>query len=536
MHSRLYNHIKNLLAPCLAFSLAAGILSAILITAFKTAAELVIHLSNTIYGAVRSNHALLPLLILGTAALGLLASVILSFSRSCRGGGIPTSVAAIRGILSFRWIAGVIILPFSALLTFLCGIPLGSEGPCVQMGTAIGDGVVKCFGKEKHRGWRRYIMTGGASAGFSIATASPITAIIFSMEELHKHFSPLLLTVASLSVLSAQITSKLLAFWGFGSTGLFEMPEINTLELKMIFVPIIIGLAAGLVSILFTHFYHFIDRRMRYILKKLSTKIVFPVIFAIVSIVGFFMANAIGSGHKLVDELFRTQVIWYMIIIIFLLRVVGMMVSNTSGVTGGVFLPTLAFGALTGSLCAEIMIAFGWIGEELYVITVVLGITAFLGASSRIPITACVFAVEALACINNILPVIIATIIALLVVEISGLEDFTDTVVEANIHSLSNGKKPELIEATFTVTETSFVANKDLRDVFWPNSCIVISFERLPINYGKHKIAVGDIVTVRYSTYDIEASEKELRAFVGEESEISHRTINANKNISLIAN
>ena len=32
-------------------------------------------------------------------------------------------------------------------------------------------------------------MTGGASAGFSIATSSPITAIIFSMEELHKRLT-----------------------------------------------------------------------------------------------------------------------------------------------------------------------------------------------------------------------------------------------------------------------------------------------------------------------------------------------------------
>ena len=198
MHDRLLNHIKTLLFPCVAFSMAAGFLSALLITAFKIATEWVIHLSGTLYGAVREKPVFMPLLILGAAALGIASSFLLSKSRSCRGGGIPTSIAAIRGIVGFRWFASIFILPFSALLSFFCGLPLGTEGPCVQMGTAVGDGVLKLLGKEKHKGWRRYIMTGGASAGFSIATSSPITAILFSMEELHKHFSPMLLTVASI--------------------------------------------------------------------------------------------------------------------------------------------------------------------------------------------------------------------------------------------------------------------------------------------------------------------------------------------------
>ena len=39
MNNRLLHHIKNLLLPCLAFSVTAGFLSAILVTAFKLAAE-----------------------------------------------------------------------------------------------------------------------------------------------------------------------------------------------------------------------------------------------------------------------------------------------------------------------------------------------------------------------------------------------------------------------------------------------------------------------------------------------------------------
>ena len=525
MHNRLYNHIKNLLLPCLAFSMIAGFLSAVLVTVFKLAAEAVIHLSTAIYSAVRVNPVWVPLLVLGAAAIGLAASFIFSVSHSCRGGGIPTSVAAIRGIVSFNWIKSIFLLPISALLTFFSGLPLGTEGPCVQMGTAIGDGVIKCFGSKKHMSWRRYIMTGGASAGFSIATSSPITAIIFSMEELHKHFSPMLLTVASVSVITAQVTVQILAMFGIGSVGLFHMPDIAAISPKLFFAPLLIGIICGVCSMLFTRFYQCVDKLMRAVLGKISVKIVFPAVFACVAIIGFGFSSALGTGHALVDELFETQIIWYILILVFLLRAAAMMVSNTAGITGGVFLPTLAFGAVIGSLCAEGMIALGLIGSEHYILMVVLGIAAFLGSTSRIPVTACVFAVEALGGINNVLPVIIATTVALMVVEMSGLEDFTDTVIEAKMHSISKNKKPIVVVAALIVGQDSFAVGKELRDILWPNSCVVVSYERACENYGKVGIGAGDIITVRYKTYDTAATADEFKALVGEQSEQTERIL-----------
>ena len=518
MQNRLYNHIKHCL-PCLGFSLAAGFISALVVTAFKLAAEGVVHLSTVIYGGVRARPALLPLLVIGAAAIGLAASIILSHSRSCRGGGIPTSVAAIRGIVSFKWVAGLTLLPISALLTFLCGLPLGTEGPCVQMGTAIGDGVVKCLGKEEHKGWRRYVMTGGASAGFSIATASPITAILFSMEELHKHFSPMLLTVASLSVISAQITAQALATLGVGSVKLFHLPDMTALAPRMLFAPLLIGVVCGFASILFTRFYHVIDKAMHTVLKKIPVKIVFPALFACVSVIGFFLAEALGSGHSLVDTLFETKMAWYLLLLVFLLRAVGMMASNTAGTTGGVFLPTLAFGAILGSICGEALIGLGFMSAEHYALMVALGITAFLGATSRIPLTACVFAVEALGGIHNVLAVIIATTVALLITEASGLEDFTDTVIGAKIRSISRGKHPAVIEVPLTVQEGSFVIGKEVRDVLWPNSCTVVSFDRARENKQSPGIGAGDVITVHYTTYHPTATAKEFKILVGEQSE-----------------
>ena len=519
MQNRLLHHIKTLLLPCVTFSVAVGFLSAIFVTAFKLAAERVIHLSVSIYDAVRGNALLIPLLLLGAALIGLLSSFILSKSHVCRGGGIPTSITAIRGIVRFRWIASVFVLPFAALLSFLCGVPLGTEGPCVQMGTAIGNGVVSRLGSKKHQGWRRYIMTGGASAGFSLATSCPITAIIFSMEELHKHFSPMLLAVASISVMTADFTAQMLEGLGIGAGALFHIPEIQAIAPKLLFAPLLIGLISGGCSILFTRLYYFVDKAMHAVLKRVSARIVFPILFVCLAVVGLFLSDALGTGHSLVDALLEGHAAWYMILLVFVVRAIGMTVSNTAGVTGGVFLPTLAFGAMIGSLCAEIMVALGWIAPEHYILMVILGISSFLGATSRIPVTACIFAVEAMHGIHNALAIIIATTVALLVAEASGLEDFTDTVIEAKLRSMKKGKKPTVIEVSLTAARDSFAIGKEVRDILWPNSCVVVSFKRASGHHGTRGIDEGDVITVHYKTYDPAATAEELRALMGEQSE-----------------
>ena len=210
MTKRPHHHIRNLFLPCLAFSITTGVLTAIFVTAFKMAVEGIIHLSGVLYDAARGNPVHIPLLVLGAAAIGLIASFLLSITQSCRGGGIPTSITAIRGMVKFKWFSSILILPFSSLLTFFCGLPLGTEGPCVQMGTAIGDGVIQCLGSEKHKGWRRYIMTGGASAGFSIAASSPIAAITTMFSAKFDKDTPLSVNMVSISTLLSLATMPLI--------------------------------------------------------------------------------------------------------------------------------------------------------------------------------------------------------------------------------------------------------------------------------------------------------------------------------------
>lgn len=86
-----------------------------------------------------------------------------------RGGGIPTSIGILRGIIPFKWVRNLIGIFGMSLVSFIIGVPLGNEGPSVQMGVAIGRGSVTTFGKRFHA-WDRYSMTGGACSGFAVAS------------------------------------------------------------------------------------------------------------------------------------------------------------------------------------------------------------------------------------------------------------------------------------------------------------------------------------------------------------------------------
>lgn len=520
MQQRLFNHVKNLLLPSLIFSVITGALSALIVTAFKILAEWAIKLSEHAYTFVGEHPKFLPVLAISAAALGLISSLVFSLSHTCRGGGIPTSIVAIRCIVGFKWYLSLCLLPFCALISFVTGLPLGTEGPCVQMGTSVGDGVVRCLGGKKYKSWRRYSMTGGAAAGFSIVTAAPISSIIFSMEELHRHFSPMLLTTAAVSVASAQLTAHGLEALGLGSLGLFHLPEIPVMSLGLIFAPIIIGLVTGVASILFTRLYHISDKFISAVLKKVSVRIIFPVLFTATALIGFFLKDSLGSGHSLIESLLCGRGTVYLLIIALLIRAVGMCVYNTAGTTGGVFLPTLAFGAILGSLCAELLIALGWIGAEHHTLMVILGITSFLGSTTRIPLTACVFAIEVLAGTANVVPIILATAVSMITVELSGLEDFTDTIINAKIRKIKYGKSARVITAPLVAREGSFIIGKEMRDVLWPNSCFVAAFDRANKNRKSHsEVGVGDVITVLYKTYSPEETAEEIFAIVGEQSD-----------------
>ena len=526
MKTQRLNYIKNLLIPCFLLSAVTGVLTGAIIFLFKFVSSYIISFSNTVYSAVRQNPSYLPLLLLGATALGLLASLILHYAKECRGGGIPTAVASVRGLLPLEWIQGIFALFASSMVTYLGGVPLGNEGPSVQMGTAVGKGTTDVLAR-KNKAWERYIMTGGACAGFATATGAPLTGILFAVEEIHRRFSPTIFTAASVSVLTSVSVQRSLSQIFDIDTALFHFEIEETLPLKYLWIPALIGISCGLFAILFTKAYRFIHS----LGIKLSVKVPYFVkitsIFVIVALLGFFCEDFIGSGHSLTDKVIEGGAVWYILLAALLIRALLLIFANTEGVSGGVFIPILTFGAIIGALMSKTVIAAGLVEDAYFPLLVTVGMASFLAVASRTPLTALAFSVEALSGAVNILPIGVGVIVGYLIIEASGIVSFNDTIIEAKTENANEGKTAIIVNTFMTVRPDSFAVGKEVRDILWPPTCAVLSIDKnnsllAPNEQG---LAAGDVLHIHYSTYEPEETFKIFEDILGvQEQERKEKT------------
>lgn len=519
MNNTKLNYIKNILTPCILLSCVTGILTGTVIFIFEVSADWVIKLSNGLYSAVRLTPQYLPLLLGGALVLGIISAFAVKFLGIAKGGGIPTAVALVRGLIEFRWLRSIFATFTSALVTFFAGIPLGNEGPSVQMGTAIGRGTVKLFSSKK-AAWDRYIMTGGAAAGFAAATAAPLTGIFFILEEAHRRFSPMLFISAASAVLSSATTLEILQSAFHTGHSLLPFDITVKLDIKYLYIVCIVGILCGTMTSLFTKLHIFIGKILNDKLSKLSSFIKIPATFVLTALIGFFVSETLGTGRSLISEMIYGNGAWYMLLIYFSLRAILLMVSNNLGITGGLFVPSLTFGAIIGSLCARAFTELGLLPEEYASVIVIVGITAFLSAFSRIPITAVVFAVEALNGLINILPIALAATLSYAVIEITGLHSFNDLVIESKVKEENKGKIPYLVDTSIIIKPNAFVIGKEIRDILWPPTCVITSVRKKP-DSDTHSpfLGEGDILHLHYRTTNPKQTFQKLESLIGQQDE-----------------
>ncbi len=519
MKNKRLNYINNILMPCLLFSVITGILTGGLIFLFKCVVNFAVSVSDDIYSFARENIIYLPALLVGAALLGVISAFSVKYLGNCKGGGIPTAIALLRGLIEFRWLRNIVAVFASAFITYLGGVPLGTEGPSVQMGAAVGRGTVRLFAK-KHSAWDRYIMTGGACTGFAAATAAPLTGIFFAFEEAHRRFSPMIFMSAASAVISGSATMNILCELTNTDPAFFHFTINSVLPIKYLWAALIVGIVCGLCAVAFTKLYRIIGDFVKVKLYRLPIYVKIPTIFTMTALIGYFISEALGSGHSLVDLMIEGHGIWYMSLIYLAVRAMLLIVANNIGVTGGLFVPSLAFGAMIGSLCAKGMITLGILPEEYYMVLVVVGIASFISASSRTPISAVTFAIEALSGLSNILPIVLGVALSYIIIEVMGIAGFTDTVVESKVEAEHKDKTPQLIDAHFTVTSDAFVVGKEIRDILWPPTCVVTSVRKNALSRSHSSlIDEGDILHLHYRTYHPKDTFVKLEALIGRQRE-----------------
>ncbi len=511
--------VKYNLFQYILLCMICGSLVGALIFLFKFTASSIISLSGEIYSFVRTEPIYLPLLVSGAVLLAFASSVILKYAPDGKGGGIPTAISVLRGLVSFSWVKSLLSMFTSAMITFLVGVPLGNEGPSVQMGTAVGRGCVR-IAASKHHAWDKYIMTGGACAGFAAATGAPLTGIFFAFEEAHRRFSPMIFTASAMTAVTASGVMKFLCKLTDTPYNIFYFHASESVPLQYGWIAVVVGIACGALAIILTRCYRVVRKVLNTKLAGVPFVLKISVVFAMVAILGFFSNDFVGSGHHIVDELFESQGVWYLLLLYLVVRSILLLFSNNIGITGGLFVPTLAFGAIAGGLLGTVLTNLELLPAECYSVAVVIGISSVLASFSRTPIMAIAFSLESLGAVNNILPVILGVTAAYVVVERFEAMPFTDVVIEARAEDANHGKSPQFIDIDLTVTENAFIVNKAITDILWPPHCVVTNVHKLKESHHAQGslISSGDKLSFRFKSYNIKETMEILESYVGKQS------------------
>lgn len=298
------------------------------------------------------------------------------------GSGIPQVNAFLNKKIKFNWLPELFTKFFGGVLAVGAGMALGREGPSVHLGALIGSGIKKITKRTETE--EKYLITCGASAGIASTFNAPLAGVIFSLEELHKFFSPLLL----ICVLVASGTSNYVSRMILGPESSFQYNFMLPKHTPIYIIGIVTLVFCLIITILgrgFSYFLLLFQKKFKNI--KMNKYLKISLFMIVVYLVAIFFKEITGGGHDLIEKMFSAKVGLKILFAILIMKFFYTMFCYSSGFPGGIFLPMLVIGALSGKVYGEILNHYFEIPNEIIVHFMLLGMAAYFTAVVRAPIT-----------------------------------------------------------------------------------------------------------------------------------------------------
>lgn len=489
-----------------------GVFAGLIISFFRFTLSEAEAWRSILYEALRQGHWSLGI---GWLAILIIIGFVLHFLNTkepmAAGSGIPQVKGSILGLIKMNWFSILWVKLTAGILGIGAGLSLGREGPSIQLGAVAAQGISRLMGRTRME--ERYLMTSGASAGLAAAFNAPLAGVMFALEELHRNFSIVVLLPSMAAAFTATTISRTL----FGSDSIFEFPNLQILPINDYGIVIIVAIAAGLAGVIFNkgllsigHFYALP------IFRTPIHKIVFALVCG--GILGYFLPEVLGGGNELINHLAKTPVSLQLLLLFLIGKLIFTFVSYGCGVPGGFFLPMLVIGALSGSICANVLITIGVVQPIYAANIVVIAMAALFSSSVRAPITGTVLIMEMTSSYQQLLTLAIASMIAFAIAELC----HSKPIYEELLNRMLNNSKPSFQTlhqrniAELSVCSGSHVEGKLVKDVHWPNNTLLVEIKRgettiTPV--GDTKIMAGDFLYILTENENIQ----QLATMIGEQ-------------------
>ena len=262
------------------------------------------------------------------------------------------------------------------------GAALGREGAPKQAGAVIANAMADRIRLSDEQ--RRLLVACGAGAGMAAAYGVPLGGALFALEVLRGALALRFVLPALTTSLVATAVS-----WGFlPDTPSYAIPAFHG-SLASTAWACVAGPVVGVVSVLYVRCIAWIDRHKPGGWRRL----VAPVLgLAALGVASIQFPQLLGNGRDVAELAFNGQLGPGLLITLVLLRPAATMLCLGSGAPGGLFTPSLAFGAMLGGALG-LPWAWLWPGVPPGLFAL-LGAAAMLAATTQGPISTVVLMME----------------------------------------------------------------------------------------------------------------------------------------------
>src|SRR5271169_5551608 len=354
-------------------------------------------------GSDRWRRVLFP--IVGSLGIGYL---LFRFFPEARGSGVPQTKAALfarEGRITLRTVLGKF---FCTSVTLASGIPLGREGPSVQVGAGIGSVLGRLLGLPTEQ--VKKLIPVGAAAAIAAAFNTPLAAVLFSLEEITGDlYAPVMGAVVLASATAWMVLRVLL-----GDHPLFKVPQYQLIHPAEFAVYAVLGVTGGVVSAAFTKL--LLGIRARFLRFPQKTVWFHPVAGGLlVGVMGWFVPQVLGVGYGFVGEALNGRMAFRLMMLLVVLKLFAVTTSYASGNAGGIFGPSLFIGAMLGGTVGTVAHHF----FPAYTATpgayALVGMGAVFAGVVRAPMTSVLMIFEMTQDYAVIVPLMIANLVSLFI-------------------------------------------------------------------------------------------------------------------------
>ena len=167
-------------------AILVGLFAGLVISLFRIVVDFLLGKVGPCYARVASPAGIFVIIAV-MSLIGLACGFLTRLDPHVSSSGIPQVAAQLAGKLAMNW-KHVLPLKFvTCVMTLGSGLTMGREGPSVQIGGVVGQGVGELCKCPKSQ--QRYLLSAGAAAGLASAFSAPVAGVLFSMETLHQNFS-----------------------------------------------------------------------------------------------------------------------------------------------------------------------------------------------------------------------------------------------------------------------------------------------------------------------------------------------------------